>query len=74
MQMMIKDLLEKDGFGTLIDWLEESSCLRLCGVRGPKYCTQCLSQALEVASGHQLAVAYCLRSLCTEEYEPNSEV
>ncbi|XP_040365998.1 separase-like isoform X2 [Rosa chinensis] len=73
MQMMIKDLLEKDGFGTLIDWLEESSCLRLCGVRGPKYCTQCLSQALEVASGHQLAVAYCLRSLCTEEYEPNSE-
>lgn len=72
--MIIKGILEKDGFGTSIDWLEESRCLRLCGIKGPKYCVQYLSQAIEVSSGHQLAVAYCLRSLCTEEDDPNSEV
>lgn len=74
MQMKIKTKLREDGSGTPISWLEEARCLRLLGIQSSKYCVQYLSQAIEVSSRHQLALVYCLRALCIEEEEPNSEV
>ncbi|XP_038681739.1 separase isoform X2 [Tripterygium wilfordii] len=66
--------------------LRRGRAFRACGIEGLKSCIQCLSEAIsiindmyvETCSGqslvcHQLAVAYCLRALCTQEAEPNSQ-
>ncbi|KAM1331968.1 hypothetical protein TB1_043623 [Malus domestica] len=64
--------------------LKKGRALRLSGIRGLKDCIQCLSDAIcllsemydgihEISHCHQLAVAYCLRALSTQEAEPNSK-
>ncbi|CAL8997984.1 unnamed protein product [Prunus brigantina] len=66
--------------------LRKGRALRLSGISGLKGCIQCLSDAIsslnemynetyihEISPCHQLAVAYCLRALCTQEAEPNSK-
>lgn len=67
--------------------LRKGRALRARGTEGLKDCIQCLSEAIcimndisgdmsqhETLHCHQLAVAYCLRALCTQEAEPNSKV
>lgn len=66
--------------------LRKGRALRARGTEGLKDCIQCLSEAIcvmndisgdmsqhETLHCHQLAVAYCLRALCTQEAEPNSK-
>ncbi|KAM1392417.1 hypothetical protein ACFX2I_019995 [Malus domestica] len=66
--------------------LKKGRALRLSGSKGLKDCIQCLSDAIcllseiydetcthEISPCHQLAVAYCLRALSTQEAEPNSK-
>ncbi|KAI4296272.1 hypothetical protein L6164_036245 [Bauhinia variegata] len=58
---------------------------RISGTEGLKDCIQCFSEAITMIKGissqictstyqfyHQLALAYSLRALCTQEAEPNS--
>ncbi|CAK9151202.1 unnamed protein product, partial [Ilex paraguariensis] len=60
--------------------------LRACGIKGLDECIPCLSAAISTLNEvcgetfscsiqvrHQLAEAYCLRALCTQEAEPNSK-
>ncbi|KAF3435151.1 hypothetical protein FNV43_RR22238 [Rhamnella rubrinervis] len=59
--------------------------LRCYGNDGLKDCIQCLTEAITlletcgktcssgVPPSHQLAVVYCLRGLCSQEFEPNSK-
>ncbi|XP_044490537.1 separase-like isoform X4 [Mangifera indica] len=66
--------------------LKKARTLRAVGREGLKDCIQCLSEAIFFMNGisedicrrgtllcHLLAVAYCLRALCTQEAEPNSK-
>ncbi|KAJ4836891.1 hypothetical protein Tsubulata_046816 [Turnera subulata] len=63
--------------------IRKGRLLRASGNKSLVGCIQCLSEAIslisdETCSGgsaicHQLAVAYCLRALCTQEAEPHSK-
>ncbi|KAJ7968102.1 separase [Quillaja saponaria] len=66
--------------------VRKGRALRFYGVEGLDDCIQCLSEAIftieelygdtctsAIPPCHQLAVAYCLRALCTQEAEPNSK-
>ncbi|XP_043718262.1 separase-like isoform X1 [Telopea speciosissima] len=76
------DFLEKS---RVLIW--KGRVLRACESEDLQICIQCFSEAIyildEVFSNssvnsaltcHQLALAHCLRALCTQEAEPNSEV
>ncbi|KAL5787518.1 hypothetical protein ACOSP7_004467 [Xanthoceras sorbifolium] len=66
--------------------LKKGRTLRARGTAALKDCVHCLSEAISIMNDmhgetcscrtlacHQLAVAYCLRALCTQEAEPNSK-
>ncbi|XP_065870788.1 separase isoform X2 [Euphorbia lathyris] len=63
--------------------LKKGQALRACGFDGLVDCIQCLSEVISIINGEkcnggsptcqQLAVAYGLRALCTQESEPNSK-
>ncbi|GMI95423.1 EXTRA SPINDLE POLES, RADIALLY SWOLLEN 4, homolog of separase, HOMOLOGY OF SEPARASE 1 [Hibiscus trionum] len=68
--------------------IRKGRTLRANGIEALKDCIWCLSEAIPImenclkfcgethagtAASHQLAAAYCLRALCTQEDEPNSE-
>ncbi|KAK9290720.1 hypothetical protein L1049_008894 [Liquidambar formosana] len=67
-------------------FIKKGKALRDHGIDGLKDCIHCLSEAISTIKdmhgegcscgypvSHQLAVAYCLRALCTQEADPNSE-
>ncbi|XP_017971182.1 PREDICTED: separase isoform X3 [Theobroma cacao] len=66
--------------------IRKGRALRINGIEALKNCILCLSEAISIMKNfygetpilgttacHQLAAAYCLRALCTQEAEPNSE-
>ncbi|XVE94021.1 hypothetical protein REPUB_Repub01dG0244400 [Reevesia pubescens] len=66
--------------------IRKGRALRANGIEALKDCFQCLSEAISImksvygetctprtAACHQLAAAYCLRAICTQEAEPNTE-
>ncbi|KAI9176721.1 hypothetical protein LWI28_006369 [Acer negundo] len=66
--------------------LRKGKALRASGTAALKDCIRCLSEAISIMNDmhgetrscgtplcHQLAVAYCLRAICTQEAEPNSK-
>ncbi|OMO79315.1 Peptidase C50, separase [Corchorus capsularis] len=66
--------------------IRKGRSLRANGIEALRDCIQCLSEAISImknlfgktrspgtAACHQLATAYCLRALCTQEADPNSE-
>ncbi|XP_058007009.1 separase isoform X2 [Hevea brasiliensis] len=63
--------------------LKKGRSLRTSGHEGLTDCIRCLSEAISIINDEkstnrsptclQLAVAYCLRALCTQEAEPNSK-
>ncbi|KAK2664690.1 hypothetical protein Ddye_003264 [Dipteronia dyeriana] len=66
--------------------LRKGKTLRASGTTALKDCIGCLSDAISIMNDmhgethscgtplcHQLAVAYCLRAICTHEAEPNSK-
>ncbi|XP_040366322.1 separase isoform X3 [Rosa chinensis] len=67
--------------------VRKGRALKLYGIKGLKDCIHCLSEAIsslqskmydntsihQTSPRHELAVAYCLRALCTQEDEPQSE-
>ncbi|XWS55202.1 hypothetical protein CRYUN_Cryun10bG0154400 [Craigia yunnanensis] len=66
--------------------IRKGRALRANGIEALKDCIQCLSEAISImknfhsethtpgtAACHQLAAAYCLLALCTQEVDPNSE-
>ncbi|XP_042511471.1 separase isoform X2 [Macadamia integrifolia] len=76
------DLLEKS---RILIW--KGRALRAFESEGLQNCIQCFSEAIYILDEvfakssvnsaltcHQLAIAHCLRALCTQEAEPNSEV
>ncbi|XWS62549.1 hypothetical protein CRYUN_Cryun06bG0020800 [Craigia yunnanensis] len=67
--------------------IRKGRALRANGIEALKDCIQCLSEAISImknlygetrtpgtAACHQLAAAYCLRALCMQEAEPNSDL
>ncbi|KAK8499815.1 hypothetical protein V6N12_072519 [Hibiscus sabdariffa] len=65
--------------------IRKGRTLRANGIEALKDCISCLSEAISIMKNfsgethagtparHQLAAAYCLHALCTQEAEPNSE-
>ncbi|OMO79929.1 Peptidase C50, separase [Corchorus capsularis] len=66
--------------------IRKGRSLRANGIEALRDCIQCLTEAISImknlfgktrtpgtAACHQLATAYCLRALCTQEADPNSE-
>ncbi|XP_022748574.1 separase isoform X3 [Durio zibethinus] len=66
--------------------IRKGRALRANGIEALKDCMRCLSEAISImknfhgetctsatAACHQLAAAYCLLALCTQEVEPNSQ-
>ncbi|KAJ4962506.1 hypothetical protein NE237_022445 [Protea cynaroides] len=67
--------------------IRKGRALRACESEGLQNCIQCFSEAIYILDEeivkssvksaltcHQLALAHCLRALCTQEVEPSSEV
>ncbi|KAF8411822.1 hypothetical protein HHK36_004381 [Tetracentron sinense] len=68
-------------------FIRKGRAFRAYGIEGLNSCIQCLSEAISILNDlssessrssapvcHQLALAYCLHALCTQESEPNSEI
>ncbi|KAG8650212.1 hypothetical protein MANES_07G013200v8 [Manihot esculenta] len=88
-QIKIIDILLQDIYFTQDCYLERSRillqkgrALRASGFEGLTGCIQCVSEAISIINEKccntsptclQLAVAYCLRALCTQEAVPNSK-
>ncbi|GAB2265099.1 hypothetical protein Dimus_000166 [Dionaea muscipula] len=64
--------------------IKKAMILRTCGIEGLEECIWCLSEAIKTIDGscrkadgevvsHQLAVAHCIRALCTYEDLSNSK-